>query len=111
MHMSRAKGNIAEEKAVSILESLGFTIKSRNFYSRFGELDIITQKDGVTHFIEVKSSISYEPLENITPIKIRRLLKTIDYYILKNSITSAWQLDAFVFRGQEYEIIENITLF
>ena len=109
--MSRAKGNIAEEKAVTILESLGFVVNSRNFYSRFGEIDIIAKKDGVTHFIEVKSSVNYEPLENITPTKIRRLLKTIDYYILKNSITSAWQLDAFIFRGEEYEIIENITLF
>ena len=111
MQMSRAKGNIAEEKAVKILQSIGYTIVARNFYSRFGEIDIITKKDDVVHFIEVKSSTNYEPLENITPTKIRRLLKTIDYYILKKNITQAWQLDAFVFRNDEHEIIENITLF
>lgn len=109
--MSRAKGNIAEDKAVKILQSLNYEILDRNFYSKFGELDIISKKNNIIHFIEVKSSVNYEPLENITSKKIGRILKTIDYYNLKNNINSAWQLDAFVFRDKNYEIIENITLF
>jgi len=108
--VSRAKGNIAEEKAVKILEDLGFTIEKRNFYSRFGELDVVASKDRTLHFIEVKSSNSFEPLENITPKKLSRLLKTIDYYILKHNVELQWQMDAFIFRGDSYEIIENITL-
>ncbi|MEA1983958.1 MAG: YraN family protein, partial [Campylobacterota bacterium] len=35
--MSRAKGNLAEDKAVLFLEERGFLIVERNFYSRFGE--------------------------------------------------------------------------
>ncbi|MEA1892504.1 MAG: YraN family protein, partial [Campylobacterota bacterium] len=53
--MSRAKGNLAEEKACTFLYSNGFTVVEQNFYSRFGEIDIIATKDEVLHFIEVKS--------------------------------------------------------
>ena len=62
--MSRAKGNIAEEKACEFLYDNGFSILDRNFYSSFGEIDIIATKDDVLHFIEVKSGDDYE-LPNI----------------------------------------------
>jgi putative endonuclease len=53
--MSRAKGDIAEELACGFLLERGFFIVERNFYSRFGEIDIIASKDDTLHFIEVKS--------------------------------------------------------
>ena len=53
--MSRQKGNLAEDTACGFLYDNGFTIIERNFYSRFGEIDIIATKDEVFHFIEVKS--------------------------------------------------------
>ena len=39
--MSRKKGDIAEDKACEFLLDKGFEINERNFYSRFGEVDII----------------------------------------------------------------------
>ncbi|MGE4511988.1 MAG: YraN family protein, partial [Sulfurimonadaceae bacterium] len=53
--MSRAKGNEAETLACTFLFDAGFSVLERNFYSRFGEIDIIAFKEDVLHFIEVKS--------------------------------------------------------
>ena len=109
--MSRAKGNIAEEKAVKFLYEDGFVIVKQNFYSRFGEIDIIVTKDNVLHFIEVKSGLDYESaVQNITPKKISRLIKTGSVYMKRNKIDMAFVYDAVVITPTNIEMIENITL-
>jgi len=108
--MSRAKGNIAEEMAYEHLMSLGFGIVDRNFYSRFGEIDIIALKDDILHFIEVKSALDYESaIQNITPQKIKKLLKTGDVYLKKNSITLLYVYDAVIVTPSSISFVENIT--
>ena len=109
--MSRAKGNIAEDKASEFLLGLGFTIVERNFYSRFGEIDIIAVKDDVLHFVEVKSGLDYESaIQNITQKKLSRLIKTGDVYMKKNSLHVDFVYDALVITPKEIEFVENITL-
>jgi putative endonuclease len=109
--MSRAKGDIAEEKACEFLLNCGYSIVERNFYSRFGEIDIIALKDEVLHFVEVKSGLNYESaVQNITPKKISRLVKTAYVYMKKNSLNCAFTLDGIIVTPQEVEIIENLTL-
>ena len=109
--MSRAKGNIAEEKAVKFLYEKGFNIIEQNFYSRFGEIDIIASKDKVLHFVEVKSGLDYESaVQNITPRKISRLIKTGNVYMKKNGLDVAFVYDAVIVTSTTVEIIENITL-
>ncbi|NPA82525.1 MAG: YraN family protein [Epsilonproteobacteria bacterium] len=109
--MSREKGNIAEDRACEYLKSLGFSIVDRNFYSRFGEIDIIALKDGILHFVEVKSSIDskIDPVYNITYKKLSKIKKSISYYILKNQITMSYCIDAIIVRKEEIEFLENIT--
>ncbi|MBA1432987.1 MAG: YraN family protein, partial [Epsilonproteobacteria bacterium] len=41
--MSRAKGDVAEERACAYLLENDYAIVERNFYSRFGEIDIIAK--------------------------------------------------------------------
>ena len=109
--MSRAKGNKAEDKAVEFLYDKGFVIIERNFYSRFGEIDIIASKDEVVHFVEVKSGEDYElSIQNITPIKLSRLIKTANVYMKKNSFDGDFQLDAVVVTPSKIELVDNITL-
>ncbi|MCK4738078.1 MAG: YraN family protein [Sulfurimonas sp.] len=109
--MSRAKGNVAEDKAVEFLLENGFAIVERNFYSRFGEIDIIAVKDEVLHFIEVKSGLDYESaIQNITPTKISRLVRTANVYMKKNSLDVDFVFDAIVITPKNIEIVENITL-
>ena len=50
----RSIGNKGEDQACKYLINNGYTIKKQNYYTRFGELDIITQKRTQLHIIEVK---------------------------------------------------------
>jgi putative endonuclease len=109
--MSRAKGNIAEDKACAFLYENGFEIVERNFYSRFGEIDVIASKDEVLHFIEVKSGSDYESaIQNITPTKLSRFIKTCNVYLKKNSYDGDYMIDAVVVTPSSIELVENITL-
>ncbi len=109
--MSRAKGNIAEERACEYLLEFGYAIVDRNVYSRFGELDIIAAKEGVLHFVEVKSGDDYElAIQNITPTKLSRLIKTAQVYMKKNSYEGDFTFDAVIVTSQTIDLVENITL-
>jgi len=109
--MSRAKGNLAEEKASAFLEDNGFLIIERNFYSRFGEIDIIASKDDVLHFIEVKSGLDYESaVQNITPKKLSRIIKTANVYMKKNALDVCYSIDVVIVMPKEIELLENVTL-
>jgi putative endonuclease len=109
--MSRAKGNIAEEKACAFLYDNGFSILDRNFYSSFGEIDIIVTKDDVLHFIEVKSGDDYElAIQNITKSKLSKLIKTGNIYMKKNSFDSDYEYDAILVTLDGIFHIENITI-
>ncbi len=109
--MSRAKGNVAEERAADFLIEKGFCIVERNFYSRFGEIDIIASKDNALHFVEVKSGEDYElAIQNITPTKLSRIIKTANVYMKKNAYDGDFCLDAIIVTSNCIELVENITL-
>ena len=109
--MSRAKGNIAENRASDYLIERGFCIIERNFYSRFGEIDIIAKKENTLHFIEVKSGEDYElAIQNITPTKLSRIIKTANVYMKKNAYDGDFCLDAIVVTPLDVEMLENISL-
>jgi putative endonuclease len=109
--MSRAKGNIAEDRACDFLLQNGFSIVDRNFYSPFGEIDIVASKDETFHFVEVKSGVDYESaIQNITPSKLRKFTKTLNVYLKKNSLNVDFMIDAIVVTSDDIWLIDNITL-
>ncbi|MDF1874187.1 YraN family protein [Sulfurimonas sp. SAG-AH-194-I05] len=109
--MSRAKGNLAEDKACVFLYDKGFTILERNFYSRFGEIDVIVTKDEVLHFIEVKSGLDYESaILNITPSKLRKFIRTVHVYMKKNKLDVSFMIDAVIITPKGIWHVDNITL-
>jgi len=109
--MSREKGDIAEERAVTFLCENGFEVVERNFYSRFGEIDIIAYKESVLHFVEVKSGEDYEKaIQNITPAKLSKLIKTANVYMKKGNYEEDYCFDAVIVTPKEVQLIENITL-
>ena len=109
--MSRAKGSLAEAKAIDFLKQNGFLIVEQNFYSRFGEIDIIAQKDDVLHFIEVKSALDYESaINNITPKKLQRIIKTAQIYLKRYPTMNLYCFDAVIVTPHQIEFVENITL-
>lgn len=108
--MSRALGNIAEDKACEYLMSLGFMIIERNYTLRGGEIDIICIKDNILHFIEVKSGSSYNPLYNITPKKLQFVINTAHRFMQKKNLDLAYQIDAVSVENNLCELVENITV-
>lgn len=112
--LARKKGEASEIRAVEFLCENSFEIIDRNFFSRFGEIDIIALRLEVLYFIEVKSSYqldSIHPIYSITPKKLERILKTTQYYLSKYNISLPYYLGAIVVHPHKIEFIENITIF
>ncbi len=109
---SRDYGNKSEDIAVRYLENKGFKIVERNYYARkLGEIDIVAYRDGVIHFIEVKSSKgSFDPVYNITPSKLSKIIKSSQYYMKVKNLDSPYCIDALIVRGRDMELLENITI-
>ena len=84
----RKTGNQAEEKASGYLEQKGYQILERNFYTRYGELDIICRSpEDVLVACEVKyrASTAYgDPLEAVRPIKRLHMSRAFRLYLQKH---------------------------
>ncbi|RUM67845.1 MAG: YraN family protein [Sulfurospirillum sp.] len=106
--MSRAKGKIGEDQALLFLQDRDFKVIDRNFYSRFGEIDLIAIKDETLHFIEVKSG-KWDPVHQITPAKLKKIIKTAQIYLSKNRLDMEYCFDAVIVEDNEINLIENIT--
>ena len=113
-------GKIGEDTACKYLKKHGFTITERNYWQKWGEIDVVAEKDTVLHFVEVKSVIrevrpvprgqpsgksgglasesdpdSYDPEENVHPWKLKRLRRAIQTYLLQRNVSDEkeWQVD------------------
>lgn len=116
------------ENIVSLwLTRNGFSLVERNYGTRYGEIDVIAQKGNVLYFIEVKSILSentdfvsretqYNPAENVSREKMKRMKRTIEIFLSERRIRGAFQIDVFVVfidkRNVKHKInrIENILL-
>jgi len=90
MTSSKQTWDIWEVIAIKYLQKQWYSILDTNFkFGRFWEIDLITKKDNLTVFIEVKyrNNTSYWiPEEAITPNKLRKCRKTVEYYVVKNRL-------------------------
>ena len=86
----RAKGNKGEDIACEYLQRQGFKVIVRNYQKKWGEIDIIAQKEGIIHFFEVKSVIvkrfdsftdSHQPEENVHGLKTRHIRRMIETFL------------------------------
>lgn len=86
----RAKGNKGEDIACKFLENKGFIVIERNYQRKWGELDIIAQKDNIIHFFEIKSVTSdlpqkffdiHRPEDNVDGWKSKHLRRMIETYL------------------------------
>ena len=99
-------GKIGEDLAVMFLKKQGYEILDRNYWKKWGELDIVAKKGSELYFIEVKtvsrdrlpesSSGDYEPEDNLHPWKRQRLGRVIETYLLEKKVGESveWQIDA-----------------
>ncbi len=109
---TRSVGAAYEERACAYLVSNGYGILARNFSMRGGELDIVAKKDGLIVFVEVRyraDDAHGDPLETVTPRKIRRVCKTAQYYLVKNGYPGdvPVRFDVIAVNGEKLNHIEN----
>ena len=104
-------GSYGEQYSAHYLQGNGFHIIDINSTSRWGEIDIIAEKHGTIHFVEVKSGLDYESaIQNITSRKLSRLTKTGSVYIKKNSLNTDYMYDAVIVTPKKIWHLENITI-
>jgi putative endonuclease len=93
MH-TRSKGLVGEDVACTFLIKNGFSIISRNYQKKWGEIDIIAQKDGGLHFFEVKSvSVTlisggggHRPEDNVHGLKRKKIGRMIETYLVDQGL-------------------------
>jgi len=69
-------GKLGEDTAAEYLQKQGYDILSRNFRTKYGEIDIVSQKDGIIYCVEVKTRLSNRygsPIDAITPQKLQKM--------------------------------------
>ena len=114
-------GQLGEEIGCRYLKSNGFSVVERNYLKKWGEIDIVANRRGKTHFVEVKtvthmSDIStrdrrragefpenkkllniedgeYRPEENVHLKKLERMRRVIRSYLLEKGEECDWQFD------------------
>lgn len=95
--MNVSRGRYFENKVKEYIKNKGFVIISSNFYSPFGEIDIIAEKESKVHFIEVKylfKSSKINPILKIDMGKIRRIFLSIAY-LKKFCRIKKYQVDSY----------------
>lgn len=83
----RKIGNVYEEKVCTFLKQRGYIILNQNYYCRFGEIDIIAQKDEYICFVEVKyrkNTLCGMPEDAVTISKMKKICKTAQFYIFSH---------------------------
>jgi putative endonuclease len=85
---SKQKGNWAENIACQWLIKQGLILKQKNFYTRYGEIDLIMSDPTQLIFLEVKyrKNNHFGSAEaSITAQKCRRLTAAVETYLLINN--------------------------
>ena len=103
-----------------------FSILETNYRTRYGEIDIISEKDNNLHFVEVKSvkvrdiskidGLSVKPEDNLTKDKWRKIVISVETYLKHKNISNEkkYQVDlACVYintetREGKVKLLENV---
>lgn len=111
-------GKLGENIAAKYLTKNGFSIISRNFRTRYGEIDLIAKKSNKICFVEVKTRIGVvkgKPYESYRYFKSRSFKRAVQYYLLQNNFKEyklSLDLISIVLDGKEkvekLDYFENI---
>ena len=98
MSRTRQTGARGEWLARHYLIQQGYVILDINWSTRFGEIDIVAQLNGVYVFVEVKTRRSHSAeaaLAGITAAKHERIIKAVYQYLDDKGLgeDTAWRID------------------
>ena len=101
-------GMAGENAAADYLEREGFKILERNWRLKAGEIDIIAERDGVVHFVEVK----YRKNQNqgggiaaITPTKLKHMERAARLWMQRFGDREA-RLSVVEVTGENFEVTQ-----
>ena len=114
--MSVATGRYFERKAVTYLEHKGHTIIKKNFFTPYGEIDIISEFENKIYFFEIKylsKASLINPIQKIDRSKIRRIYLSISY-LKKYCKIKSYQVDSlcmfFKSKSLIFEVYQDLRL-
>lgn len=95
-------GSWGERLAAAYLAERGFEILERNFYTPYGELDLVMRRANEMVFVEVKTRSSEMfgwPELALTPKKRAHLLNAALYYLEQHpEFEGDWRIDVIAIR-------------
>jgi putative endonuclease len=93
----QALGKLGESLAQDELRRRGYAISATNFRTRFGEIDIICERDNVVVFVEVKArrtNLRGSAAESIPIWKRRRIgAMALDYLAVRGALARRFRFD------------------
>jgi len=111
-------GKAGERFAEAYIKKLGFHLLDSNWRRPWGELDLVAEKEGIVHFIEVKASSApaegFEPQLRADPKKMKKVERTARTWLVANRYPwdQPWQMDVIAIIGPEgdgsVEFFENV---
>ena len=118
-------GKLGEDIASKWLSDRGFATVERNYWKKWGEIDVVARAtSGKVHFIEIKT-VSYEtrqgmdqaisrgtwrPEENVHLHKQKRLARAIQTWMAERKYTGEFQIDILTLRMVQQEKFVRIKL-
>ena len=107
-------GRWGENLAANFLTSRGYRISGRNFYTAYGEIDLIAERGDEILFVEVKtrsgSDFGY-PEEAVNYFKVRHLIKVINIFFDRKRLNKFWRLDAISVEVDKARLKAKISWF
>lgn len=100
----QALGAWGEKTAAEFLRGQGYVILAYNLRTPHGELDLITQFEGMIVFVEVKTRATNTfgpPEESVTTRKQTHLLAASQYYMQEHpDLGGSWRIDVISIQYQ-----------
>jgi len=93
---NKKTGAAGEKAAEDFLRKKGYRILERNFYTKFGEIDLVCRKDKVMVFVEVKTKTSDEfgePWEMVNQRKLEQVERMGEVWNMKNNWQGLCRID------------------
>ena len=110
----KERGARGEEAAAQHLAQNGYAILARNYRVRWGEIDIVAEKDGMLCFVEVKTRASDrfgEPREAVGHRKRQHLRLAAESYLAEHPWEGPMRFDVIevIWAGRNWvcKAIEN----
>lgn len=118
MALHNERGKEGESLACQYLSRKGYEVQICNWKSSYYEIDIIATRDGIVHFVEVKTrhSLSFGyPEESVSKKKFDNLKKAASCFLSKYPNVRKIQFDILsILREKdkpiEYFLIEDVYL-